>query len=70
MPQDLLAQLTEALARHDWYYDYSDDQGVWSRGYENAQRIGRLRAQARNAGLGEQAEALYTAAVNKPRKLY
>ncbi len=64
MPQttqtpDILAQLQEALSRHDWYYGYSDDHSVWSRGHENAQRIGRLRAQASNAGLAEQAEALY-----------
>ena len=27
-----LNTLEEMLARHDWYYDYSDDHSVWSRG--------------------------------------
>lgn len=64
MPQttqtpDILTQLQDALRRHDWYYDYSDDHSVWCRGRDNAQLIGRLRAQASNAGLADQAEALY-----------
>ena len=27
-----LNTLEEMLARHDWYYDYSDDHSVWQRG--------------------------------------
>jgi hypothetical protein len=70
MEQDILTQLKEALVRHDWYYDRSDDYSVYRRGSENATRIQSLRRQCAAAGLGEQAEALYDAAANKPRKLY
>lgn len=64
MPQttqtpDILAQLQEALRRHDWYYGYSDDHSVWSRGHENAQRIWNLRQQAAREGLEAEAKALY-----------
>lgn len=27
------------LAKHDWYYHYSDDHRVWSRGEENWNKI-------------------------------
>jgi hypothetical protein len=67
---ELLTQLREALARHDWYYNYSDDYSVYRRGSESADRIRDLRRQCTAAGLSEQAEALYDAAANKPRKLY
>jgi hypothetical protein len=65
MPQatttpDTLTQLQEALSRHDWYYGYSDDHSVWSRGHENAQRIWSLRWQAIREGREAEAEALYT----------
>jgi hypothetical protein len=33
------AQLLNDLKRHDWYYMYSDDHGVWKRGSENASRL-------------------------------
>jgi hypothetical protein len=34
-----LTQLKELLARHDWYYDYSDDHSVWCRGRDHRQTI-------------------------------
>jgi hypothetical protein len=34
-----LTQLKELLARHDWYYDYSDDYSAWCRGRDNSQSI-------------------------------
>ncbi len=70
MEQDILTQLREALARHDWYYNYSDDYSVYRRGSENASRIQELRRKAQAAGVGEQASALYEAAANKPRTFF
>lgn len=29
------------LKYHDWFYDWSDDQNVWRRGFENEQRLRR-----------------------------
>tara|TARA_X000000950_G_scaffold283858_2_gene385667 strand:+ start:1888 stop:2121 length:234 start_codon:yes stop_codon:yes gene_type:complete len=29
----------EELTKHDWYYDYSDDHRVWTKGRENLKRI-------------------------------
>ena len=31
MKKELIA-LDRLLARHDWFYDYSDDHSVWRRG--------------------------------------
>jgi len=30
------------LSEHDWYYQYSDDYGVWKKGNEEAARIRQL----------------------------
>lgn len=27
------------LESHDWFYEYSDDHGVWTKGKENKKRI-------------------------------
>jgi len=34
-----LEEYYDKLRHHDWYYAYSDDHRVWSRGNENAQRL-------------------------------
>lgn len=54
-----LAQLQDALRRHDWYYNYSDDHSAWRRGRDHAQLIARLRAEAAAAGFAAQADALF-----------
>lgn len=33
----------QALAGHDWYYNYSDDYSVWRRGSDHAEKINRMR---------------------------
>ncbi len=43
-PEERLAAYRKALAAHDWYFDYSDDQSAWRRGRE--QRA-HLMAEAR-----------------------
>lgn len=44
----MLSKLIEMLRKHDWYYQYSDDPGVWQRGKKQraainteARRLGR-----------------------------
>ena len=55
----ILDQLREALASHDWYYNYSDDYSVYSRGQRKWSNICSLRQQAAQAGLQAEADALY-----------
>jgi hypothetical protein len=51
-----LRALSQLLASHDWYYDYSDDHRVWRRGV--AQRDAILAEQQRvvRAGLATEEE--------------
>ena len=37
---DSLTALEGLLARHDWYYNYSDDHSVWQRGQCEHDAIG------------------------------
>ena len=55
----ILEQLKSALASHDWYYNYSDDYSVYSRGQRKWSNICSLRQQAAQAGLQAEADALY-----------
>ena len=32
----------DLLDRHDWYYDFSDDHGVWNAGRINADKLASL----------------------------
>ena len=32
-------EFLKVLARHDWFYQYSDDYSVWRRGQEASDRI-------------------------------
>ena len=45
MSADAMAEYRRALAAHDWFYDFSDDHGAWSRG--NAQRTALRGMRAR-----------------------
>lgn len=37
-----LPEYWDALKRADWYYDYSDDRGVWTRGSNEMGRLQRI----------------------------
>jgi hypothetical protein len=37
----LLVEYYEALQKHDWYYEYSDDHSVWANGSENYHKLFR-----------------------------
>lgn len=34
-----IEQFFNECLRHDWFYDYSDDHSVWTRGFENKKRL-------------------------------
>jgi hypothetical protein len=36
-------QYRQALAGHDWYYDYSDDHSVWARGKSEREALRDMR---------------------------
>ena len=54
-----LVRLEECLKTMDWYYDYSDDHGVWKRGRDKAEEIRQLRNICCGLGLDHIAEELY-----------
>jgi hypothetical protein len=64
---DLMAQLEQALKSHDWYYMMSDDHRWYKRGSEQAQNIHNLITKLKEAGQGEEAEALYKSYHEKNR---
>ncbi len=64
---DLMAQLEQALKSHDWYYMMSDDHRWYTRGSQQAQNIHNLIMKLKDAGQGEQAEALYKSYHEKNR---
>ena len=59
MSHVILDELKEALVNHDWYYGYSDDYNVYSKGQRSWGKICDLRAQAARAGLQTEADQLY-----------
>jgi len=42
---DTREKLIQALKAHDWYYDYSDDYGIWMQGQRSWDRIQFLAKQ-------------------------
>ena len=50
-----LSELYDELVRFDWWYDYSDDHGVWTRGNEREKELGRLAE-----SLGESGKEMYS----------
>ena len=40
----------ELLATHDWFYDYSDDHSVWSRGASIYNKLHGLKAKVDPTG--------------------
>ena len=41
--EDVLEQYVLRLKSHDWYYEYSDDHNVWSRGIREKDDLRRLQ---------------------------
>lgn len=38
-PEEILENYKKALARHDWFYHYSDDHRVWKAGEQSWSNI-------------------------------
>lgn len=53
-----LKEFSEACRTHDWYYDYSDDHRVWTRGKEERGNINRLYKILEDNGLKEKADEI------------
>lgn len=53
-----LKEFSEACRTHDWYYDYSDDHRVWTRGKEQRGNINRLYKILEDNGLKEKADEI------------
>ena len=56
-----LKLLESLLAKHDWYYDWSDDMRVYERGRDQKREITALANKLRQEGYTEQVTALYEA---------
>lgn len=40
-----LDEYTQALQKHDWYFEYSDDHNVWKKGNEAAKKLRAAQTQ-------------------------
>lgn len=65
MNESTIEELKCALAKHDWYYEFSDDYCVYQRGRNNADLIYKLRMRAKTEGFGDIADELFTSAIPK-----
>lgn len=63
-----LDTLSQALHRHDWHYNYSDDYRVWRRGADEIDAIYRMLKELDESGLGDEARALYNKAAEENLK--
>ena len=57
--QDLLQAYEEALARHDWNYQFSDCNFTYREGTRTASAIQQAKMKCIKVGLEEQAEEIY-----------
>jgi hypothetical protein len=56
---EILSALAHKLKNHDWFYMYSDDGRVASRGSNEAKEIRELIVAAGEAGVGPEAQQLF-----------
>lgn len=57
--QELLQAYKDALAKHDWYYQYADDYSVYCKGNRTASAIDHALGKCIQAGLEKEAEEVY-----------
>ena len=57
--QELLQAYKDALAKHDWYYQYSDDPSVYRKGLRTQEDICIASTKCIRAGLEKEAEEVY-----------
>ena len=54
-----LQTLEKLLQNHDWFYQYSDDYGVYEQGQNAWKTISKVMEALDDAGLGDESNALY-----------
>ena len=64
---DGLSRLKRMIAKHDWYFDYSDDHSVWQRGVNERKAI---KALAKELGMEEVFEEAFDAVKNNNLKSF
>jgi hypothetical protein len=57
--EELLQAYKDALAKHDWYYMYSDDSFVYRKGQRTASTIQQCKINCIKTGLEKEAEEVY-----------
>lgn len=62
---DLLQELETLAAKHDWFYEYSDDHSVWKKGFDKQREIDRLVYYCNEAGLYKEAVDILSKYWNK-----
>ena len=62
-----LATLERLLARHDWYFDYSDDYSAWKRGQAERSAINTEQKRLVSEGLADPTELVALADKYRPK---
>jgi hypothetical protein len=65
--KETLINLDRLLASHDWYYDYSDDHGVWTRGTRERVVINAEQRRLISEGLATAEELIVLADKYRPK---
>ena len=64
-----LATLKTLLARHDWYYNYSDDYSAWTRGQNESNAIQAEKNRLARECVATQEEIVALDALYRPKNL-
>jgi hypothetical protein len=54
-----LIRLRKLMESHDWYYDFSDDYSVWSKGHQQHNAIRRLAESLDQRGVSDEVDELF-----------
>jgi len=63
-----LQTLEELLQNHDWFYQYSDDYSIYEQGKSAWHTITEVISALKDAGFGEETDALYNKYLPEPLK--
>ena len=66
--KDKLKTLEDLLKNHDWFYQYSDDFGVYERGDRAWNTITTVMKALENDGFGKKVDELYEKYLPEPLK--
>ena len=65
--KEALINLNRLLAHHDWYYNYSDDYTVWTRGVSERDAINAEQRRLISEGLATAEELVALTARYRPK---